>query len=88
MRVMSLRSLAIAAVCAGAMAIAPSAMAAAPSGIYAPFKYCPYTNTAVQSCLVSNSTSGSFKLGNATVPALIGYGVFSIGRAIYYVTRL
>lgn len=66
---MSLRSLATAAVSAGVLAItASSAMAAAPTGDYAPFKYCPYTNTAVQSCLYSTSTSGSFKFGNAVVP--------------------
>jgi hypothetical protein len=65
----SLRPLLVAAaVSVGALAASTSAMAAAPTGDYADFKYCPYTNTAVQSCLYSKSTSGSFTLGNATVP--------------------
>jgi hypothetical protein len=45
-----------------------SAMAAAPTGDFARFKYCPYTNPNVGSCIYSTTTSGSFKLGNATVP--------------------
>jgi hypothetical protein len=66
---MSLRQSMAAAVSVGAMLVASSsAMAAAPTGDFVNFKYCPYTNTAVQSCLYSSSTSGSFKLGNATVP--------------------
>jgi len=51
-----------------ALAAAGSAMASAPTGDYAQFKYCPYQNTAVGACLVSTTTSGSFKLGTATVP--------------------
>jgi hypothetical protein len=64
----SLRPLVAAAVTAGALVTASSAMAAAPTGDYVNFKYCPYTNTAVQTCLYSKTTSGSFQLGNATVP--------------------
>lgn len=45
-----------------------SAIAAAPTGDYAQFKYCPYTNSNVEYCLYSSTTSGSFKIGNATVP--------------------
>lgn len=56
---------AIAAACAAATA---PARAAAPTGEFAPFGYCPYTNPDVQSCLHSLTTSGSFKLGNSTVP--------------------
>jgi len=65
---MSLRPLVAAVVSVGALAVTSSAMAAAPTGDYADFKNCPYTNTAVQSCLYSKSTAGSFKLGNASVP--------------------
>jgi hypothetical protein len=45
-----------------------SAMAAGPTGPFAKFKYCPYTNPSATTCLYSTTTSGSFKLGNATVP--------------------
>jgi hypothetical protein len=64
-----LRPLAIAAAAAGISALtASSALAAAPTGDFAPFKYCPYTNTSVQTCLASTSNTGSFKFGNTTVP--------------------
>lgn len=65
---MSFRPVAAAAVLAGALAFSSSAGAAAPTGDYASFKYCPYTNTAVDSCVSSVTTGGSFKLGNAVVP--------------------
>jgi len=58
---------AAAAVAAFACATSP-AMAAAPTGDYAQFNRCPYTNTAVDACLYSETTGGSFVLGNATVP--------------------
>lgn len=45
-----------------------SAMAAGPTGDFARFKYCPYTNPNALLCVYSTTTSGSFKLGNATVP--------------------
>lgn len=65
----SLRPLAAAAMAIGVAAVsAASASATAPTGIYAPFKYCPYQNAALTGCLVSTTTSGSFKLGTATVP--------------------
>lgn len=65
----SLRPLAAAAMAIGVAAVsAASASASAPTGIYAPFKYCPYQNSALTGCLVSNTTSGSFRLGTATVP--------------------
>lgn len=69
---MSLRPLAAAAVAVGALAFASSASAASPTGPYAPYKYCPYQNTNVISCVLSKTTSGSFKLGNATVPVPSG----------------
>jgi len=56
------------AVSVGALALSGSAMAAAPTGDYADFKYCPYTNPNVLTCVHSKITSGSFKLGNANVP--------------------
>ena len=66
---MSLRPLIAAVVMAGALGMGvSSASAAAPTGDFVNFKYCPYTNTAVESCLYSKITSGSFKLGNASVP--------------------
>ena len=66
---MSLRPLLAAAVIAGALGVSvSSASAAAPTGDYVNFKNCPYTNTAVDSCLYSKVTSGSFTLGNASVP--------------------
>jgi hypothetical protein len=65
----SVRSLLAAAVVGiGVLGAAGSASAAAPTGDYANFKYCPYTNPAVASCVYSKITSGSFKIGNANVP--------------------
>lgn len=65
---MSLRPMVASAVAVGALALSSSAMAAAPTGDFAPFKYCPYQNASVQTCIKSTITSGSFTLGNATVP--------------------
>jgi hypothetical protein len=65
----SLRPLVASAIAVGAAALsATSAVASAPTGEYAQFKYCPYQNAAVTGCVLSTTTSGSFKLGNATVP--------------------
>ncbi|HEX5922787.1 MAG TPA: hypothetical protein VFY45_03075, partial [Baekduia sp.] len=64
-----MRPLLAAVVMAGVLGVsASSASAVAPTGDYVNFKNCPYTNTAVASCLYSKITSGSFKLGNASVP--------------------
>jgi hypothetical protein len=66
---MPFRPIAAAAVVVGALAMSSSAaQAVTPTGAYADFKNCPYTNTAVLSCLVSPNTSGTIKLGNAVVP--------------------
>jgi hypothetical protein len=66
---MSFRPLVAAMVMAGALGVSvSSASAAAPTGDFVNFKNCPYTNVAVDSCLYSKVTSGSFKLGNANVP--------------------
>jgi hypothetical protein len=57
-----------AALSAVALTASSSAMAAAPTGEFAPFKYCPYQNPATLTCVRSVTTSGSFKLGNTSVP--------------------
>jgi hypothetical protein len=88
---MSFRPVVAAAVSIGVLAAASTASAAAPTGQYAPFKYCPYTNTNVASCLKSTATAGSFKLGNATVPLSVstptilqgGYGFTDTGNVWY-----
>ncbi|HMJ35012.1 MAG TPA: hypothetical protein VK501_13955 [Baekduia sp.] len=64
----SLRGLAVAAVAAVGLSVAASSAVADPSGDYAQFKYCPYTNPAVASCVYSVTDSGSFTLGSGTVP--------------------
>jgi hypothetical protein len=54
-----------------AVVIALSAVASAQAGIsreFQVFKYCPYENPAVSSCVYSTTTGGYFKLGNKTVP--------------------
>jgi hypothetical protein len=57
-----------AALSTAALVASSSAMAAAPTGDYAKFKYCPYTNPNVATCVYSTTTSGSFQIGNANVP--------------------
>jgi hypothetical protein len=47
---------------------ASGASAAPPTGIYADFNHCPVAAASVSRCLYTRTTSGSFKLGNATVP--------------------
>ncbi|MBO9663749.1 hypothetical protein [Dokdonella sp.] len=48
---------------------ASTAVAGTPSGPYAVFQHCPYaTNPDAQACVYSKVTSGSFKMGNASVP--------------------
>lgn len=67
---LSLKSLSfvVASVLAGMIA-APPAHAGTPSGPYSIFRYCPYqTNPDVGACVVAKVTSGSFTMGNATVP--------------------
>lgn len=53
---------------AAALAMAPSALAQAPTGDYAVFKHCPRSAPNITACFYSETTSGSFTLGNATVP--------------------
>ncbi|MET0604317.1 MAG: hypothetical protein ABW167_20195 [Baekduia sp.] len=57
----------LAAASAASLALAASA-SAAPTGDYAQFAHCPVGNAQVVSCLYSEVTSGSFKLGTSTVP--------------------
>jgi hypothetical protein len=81
------RSLLATAVVGGAaLGFAGSAVAAAPTGDYANFKYCPYTNPAVASCVYSKITSGSLTLGNASVPITAATPITlqgGIGQEIY-----
>jgi len=52
-------------------ALAPSAAMATehnPKGVYAPFKYCPLSNSAVESCTVAQTSSGEFTVGKRAVP--------------------
>lgn len=57
------------AVAVGALgAVFASPASALPVGQYAPFVQCPVANAAVNQCIYSETTSGSFKLGNTTVP--------------------
>jgi hypothetical protein len=60
--------LSIAAASAVSLALAASSSAATPTGDYAQFAHCPVSNPVVVSCLYSEVTSGSFKLGTSTVP--------------------
>jgi hypothetical protein len=68
MRLFTRGGLLAAAVSVAALATSGSAMAAGPTGEYAKFSHCPYTNPAVEGCIYSTTTSGSFTLGTSTVP--------------------
>lgn len=87
---MSLRPLAAAAVATGVVALSSSvAMAAAPTGDYVNFRGCPYTNPAVGQCIYSNTTSGSFRLGNASVPinrSIVFQGGFTLDQTTFRTT--
>lgn len=67
---------------------APAAIGATPTGAYAQFKYCPYTDTNVGSCLYSVTSSGSFKIGSTTLPIdkpiVLQGGVESLGLSPLY----
>jgi hypothetical protein len=58
----------IAAASIASLVLAASASAGPPTGDYAQFNRCPVANPTVTSCLYSEVTSGSFKLGTSTVP--------------------
>jgi hypothetical protein len=62
------QSLALATAMLAAAAASP-ASAGTPTGSYLQFRYCPYaTNPDVATCVYNVTRSGSFKLGNSTVP--------------------
>jgi hypothetical protein len=56
---------------AGALVAAlmvPATASAAPTGEFAKFAKCPYTNPAIFACVYAETTSGTFTIGNKTVP--------------------
>jgi hypothetical protein len=54
----------------GVLALAVPTLASAknPKGIYAPFKYCPTSNSKVESCTFAETNAGEFDVGKKTVP--------------------
>jgi hypothetical protein len=53
----------------GLLVFAPSALAEHhPTGNFAPFKYCPLSNSATEFCTVADTTSGEFVVGKRNVP--------------------
>lgn len=86
MRNTSLRTAALAA--ALTLASASAAHGGTPSGPYAMFKYCPYTNPSVGSCVVNTTTSGTLKIGSTTMPIdkpiVMQGGIENIGPSPFY----
>lgn len=84
-RTLLLTSLAVAL--AGSLA-APVASAATPSGPYAMFRYCPYTNPNVGSCVLNTTTSGSLTIGSTVMPIdkpiVLQGGVENLGPSPLY----
>jgi hypothetical protein len=64
----SRRLAATAAVAVATVGFAASSASAAPTGDYAVFSQCPTNVEDLASCVVSDTTSGSIKLGSTTVP--------------------
>ncbi len=65
------RRLSVAAVMlVAALSVVPAASAVEhhPTGLYAPFSDCPLGDSAVEECVLANTTSGEFTIGNKTVP--------------------
>lgn len=62
-----MKRLLLASVLAAALMV-PTTASAAPTGEFARFAKCPLTNSVVYACLYAETTSGSFTLGNKTVP--------------------
>jgi hypothetical protein len=54
----------------GVLAVAPSAFAVThhPKGEYAPFAECPFSNSAVEDCVVASTESGAIDIGKEDVP--------------------
>lgn len=86
MRKISLRTAAMAAVLT--LASASAAHAGTPSGPYAIFKYCPYTDPMVGSCVLNTTTSGTLKIGSTTMPIdkpiVMQGGIENIGPSPFY----
>jgi hypothetical protein len=80
-------SLAFAVALAGIAAI-PAAIAGTPSGPYAMFKYCPYTDPSVGSCVINTTHSGVFVIGSTTLPIdkpiVLQGGVENLGPSPLY----
>ena len=57
----------LAAVLSGVVAVS-DAIAGTPSGPYAMFRYCPYTDPNVASCVYSVTSSGTLSIGNTSLP--------------------
>ncbi|WP_036102452.1 hypothetical protein [Lysobacter capsici] len=70
------------------VAQAPTAVAGTPTGAYAMFKYCPYTNPSVGSCVINTTNSGVLKIGATTMPIdkpiVLQGGIESIGASPLY----
>jgi hypothetical protein len=62
--------LALLVVTLGALGAASPALAVEhhPKGLFAPFKDCPLSNSAVEECVFAKTTSGEFVAGNSNVP--------------------
>lgn len=80
-------SLALTAALAGVCAM-PAAFAGTPSGPYAMFRYCPYTNPNVGSCVINTTHSGVFVIGNTSLPIdspiVLQGGVENLGPSPLY----
>jgi hypothetical protein len=59
---------AVAALASLAVVSSASATEHHPTGNFAPFKYCPLSNSATELCTIANTTSGEFTVGKKTVP--------------------
>lgn len=77
--------------CLVALALMAAPAAAAPTGDYADFDRCPVDNPNVETCLYSKTTSGSFVIGNGTVPInkpIVLQGGYSVdtvtGETVFY----
>jgi hypothetical protein len=70
------------------LASASVANAGTPSGPYAMFKYCPYTDPAVGSCVINTTNSGSLTIGSTTMPIdkpiVLQGGIETIGASPLY----
>jgi hypothetical protein len=62
-----MKRLLLAGVLAAAL-MAPATASAAPTGEFAKFAKCPYTNPVIFACVYAETTSGTFTIGNKTVP--------------------